>query len=51
MHDKPFDILTLNETRLDDSIPNLRSKSQDMILLDVTETETAGVLQCTSEVV
>ena len=43
MHDKPFDILTLNEI--------LRSKSQDMILLDVTETETAGVLQCTSEVV
>ena len=29
----------------------LRSKSQDMILLDVTETETAGVLQCTPEVV
>ena len=51
MHDKSFDILTLNETRLDDSIPNSESKSQDMILLDVTETETAGVLQCTSEVV
>ena len=26
MHDKPFDILTLNETRLDDSIPNSEIK-------------------------
>ncbi len=44
MHDKPFDILTLNETRLDDiAYQILRSKSQDMILLDVTEKETAGL--------
>ena len=26
MHDKPFHILTLNETRLDDSIPNTEIK-------------------------
>ncbi len=49
MHDKPFDILTLNETRLDDSIPNSEIKISGYDI--VRRTETAGVLQCTSEVV
>ena len=52
MHDKPFDILTLNETRLDDSIPNseIKISGYDIVRRDRNR-NSGGVAMYTSEVV